>query len=130
MINVFFFKQKTAYEMRISDWSSDVCSSDLSIAELGEAQIELATLKANAANFERQMVQMREAREEMLAQFKAVGGEVLSRSQDEFLKRAEDRFKQSEEAGEQKIKELLSPVGERLKKTEEQVETQIGRAHV
>src|SRR3546814_10464444 len=28
-IVVFFFKQKTAYEMRISDWSSDVCSSDL-----------------------------------------------------------------------------------------------------
>src|SRR3546814_10345835 len=31
----FFFKQKTAYEMRISDWSSDVCSSDLP-AEPGE----------------------------------------------------------------------------------------------
>src|SRR3546814_17730755 len=29
MIVFFFFKQKTAYEMRISDWSSDVCSSDL-----------------------------------------------------------------------------------------------------
>src|SRR3546814_5784197 len=29
VICVFFFKQKTAYEMRISDWSSDVCSSDL-----------------------------------------------------------------------------------------------------
>src|SRR3546814_10687721 len=28
---VFFFKQKTAYEMRISDWSSDVCSSDLPV---------------------------------------------------------------------------------------------------
>src|SRR3546814_16437491 len=28
-LGVFFFKQKTAYEMRISDWSSDVCSSDL-----------------------------------------------------------------------------------------------------
>src|SRR3546814_4163952 len=27
----FFFKQKTAYEMRISDWSSDVCSSDLTV---------------------------------------------------------------------------------------------------
>src|SRR3546814_10479134 len=26
---IFFFKQKTAYELRISDWSSDVCSSDL-----------------------------------------------------------------------------------------------------
>src|SRR3546814_14872252 len=30
---VFFFKQKTAYEMRISDWSSDVCSSDLRTAQ-------------------------------------------------------------------------------------------------
>src|SRR3546814_10459444 len=29
VIVLFFFKQKTAYEMRISDWSSDVCSSDL-----------------------------------------------------------------------------------------------------
>src|SRR3546814_16828508 len=29
LYNVFFFKQKTAYDMRISDWSSDVCSSDL-----------------------------------------------------------------------------------------------------
>src|SRR3546814_19025450 len=32
MGDFFFFKQKTAYEMRISDWSSDVCSSDLRIA--------------------------------------------------------------------------------------------------
>src|SRR3546814_4289288 len=45
---VFFFKQKTAYEMRISDWSSDVCSSDLLLdgaaitafaAEVGGADI-------------------------------------------------------------------------------------------
>src|SRR3546814_4133587 len=33
----FFFKQKTAYEMRISDWSSDVCSSDLSASDAIEA---------------------------------------------------------------------------------------------
>src|SRR3546814_18377169 len=32
LLVVFFFKQKTAYEMRISDWSSDVCSSDLVVA--------------------------------------------------------------------------------------------------
>src|SRR3546814_7519627 len=45
----FFFKQKTAYEMRISDWSSDVCSSDLVLAlqlltmqEEQEEQEELA----------------------------------------------------------------------------------------
>src|SRR3546814_2680543 len=34
--NLFFFKQKTADEMRISDWSSDVCSSDLIIKALDE----------------------------------------------------------------------------------------------
>src|SRR3546814_6443804 len=31
LVFVFFFQQKTAYEMRISDWSSDVCSSDLGV---------------------------------------------------------------------------------------------------
>src|SRR3546814_10609991 len=30
----FFFKQKTAYDMRISDWSSDVCSSDLTVEQI------------------------------------------------------------------------------------------------
>src|SRR3546814_5112928 len=33
----FFFKQKTAYEMRISDWSSDVCSSDLQVTAMSWA---------------------------------------------------------------------------------------------
>src|SRR3546814_10151560 len=41
-ICLLFFKQKTAYEVRISDWSSDVCSSDLgqsgNIARLGQAR--------------------------------------------------------------------------------------------
>src|SRR3546814_2492515 len=32
-MSLFFFKQNTAYEMRISDWSSDVCSSDLFAAQ-------------------------------------------------------------------------------------------------
>src|SRR3546814_5090909 len=50
MLCFFFFKQKTAYEMRISDWSSDVCSSDLrplrvhgeaSGSELTERVVEL-----------------------------------------------------------------------------------------
>src|SRR3546814_18161502 len=41
---VFFFKQKTAYEMRISDWSSDVCSSDLVGNRIGAGD-EIATLQ-------------------------------------------------------------------------------------
>src|SRR3546814_5277528 len=46
----FFFKQKTAYEMRISDWSSDVCSSDLaamrrfSSSERGAGMVEFAII--------------------------------------------------------------------------------------
>src|SRR3546814_5208249 len=35
IVVIFFFKQKTAYEMRISDWSSDVCSSDLDRVQIG-----------------------------------------------------------------------------------------------
>src|SRR3546814_5296968 len=37
----FFFKQKTAYEMRISDWSSDVCSSDLLGLEVAQAALDV-----------------------------------------------------------------------------------------
>src|SRR3546814_7532580 len=42
---VFFFKQKTAYEMRISDWSSDVCSSDLTMGR-GLGWFPVCTLKS------------------------------------------------------------------------------------
>src|SRR3546814_3411024 len=42
LVVFFFFKQKTAYEMRISDWSSDVCSSDLeSLTGLSNDQIRI-----------------------------------------------------------------------------------------
>src|SRR3546814_6796956 len=36
---IFFFKQKTAYEMRISDWSSDVCSSDLPLDDVDDSAV-------------------------------------------------------------------------------------------
>src|SRR3546814_6538290 len=48
----FFFKQKTAYEMRISDWSSDVCSSDLQqVLHLGEVLTEGHHLLARCTQF-------------------------------------------------------------------------------
>src|SRR3546814_6118683 len=40
MFLFFFFKQKTAYEMRISDWSSDVCSSDLDQRDHGADRVD------------------------------------------------------------------------------------------
>src|SRR3546814_1262516 len=45
----FFFKQKTAYEMRISDWSSDVCSSDLSNHEVTVGKALAGTGKTTTA---------------------------------------------------------------------------------
>src|SRR3546814_16864556 len=41
----FFFKQKTAYEMRISDWSSDVCSSDLSAMSEGDSDFRVRPVR-------------------------------------------------------------------------------------
>src|SRR3546814_2688606 len=46
LVDFFFFKKKTAYEMRISDWSSDVCSSDLSNCD---ASAQLDCLQPGAA---------------------------------------------------------------------------------
>src|SRR3546814_6766961 len=50
LVLFFFFKQKTAYEMRISDWSSDVCSSDLFLGPPEEAGVALAAKEVNDAN--------------------------------------------------------------------------------
>src|SRR3546814_6756104 len=43
----FFFKQKTAYEMRISDWSSDVCSSDLNFIVVSDVYPTVTTMAAD-----------------------------------------------------------------------------------
>src|SRR3546814_2185558 len=48
---VFFFKQKTAYELRISDWSSDVCSSDLLVVLNGCAGKGFAHRACQCPNF-------------------------------------------------------------------------------
>jgi DNA recombination protein RmuC len=92
-------------------------------AELGQARIEIATLTANAENFDRQIAQLNEARAELLTQFKAAGSEVLSKAQEDFLKRAEERFGSSEKANKQAVAALLEPVNQRLRSYEEQVRT-------
>src|SRR3546814_8331499 len=52
---IFFFKQKTAYEMRISDWSSDVCSSDLAVRLMKALQDYRITNMSAAATHYRMM---------------------------------------------------------------------------
>src|SRR3546814_8823300 len=52
IVFVFFFKQKTAYEMRISDWSSDVCSSDLASKKIGDDRYVILFSNSRSPNGE------------------------------------------------------------------------------
>ena len=92
------------------------------VTELGDAQIELATLKANAASFAEQKANLLTAQESLKAEFKAAGVKILAEAQDTFLKRAQDRFTESEQLNAERIKTLLSPVSESLNNYKEQVD--------
>src|SRR3546814_16200141 len=52
----FFFKQKTAYEMRISDWSSDVCSSDLVVKAARDNNCSMR-IGVNAGSLEKELLE-------------------------------------------------------------------------
>src|SRR3546814_4019952 len=83
----FFFKQKTAYEMRISDWSSDVCSSDLQHGtDQRIDQLLLAALGLAGIVFEEKPVirvlAHRQLVHHQLAVFVALGEIVHARSEE------------------------------------------------
>src|SRR3546814_2657639 len=61
MDHVFFCKQKTAYEMRISDWSSDVCSTDLNRNMVGPKRFAcpIEHARGNAPEFEQPLHEQR-----------------------------------------------------------------------
>src|SRR3546814_2451164 len=61
---VFFFKQKSAYEVRISDWSSDVCSSDLADGEGGLEQHVQRGAPVAALHHQRRVVHRHERHDE------------------------------------------------------------------
>jgi DNA recombination protein RmuC len=91
------------------------------VKDLGDASIELATLKANAANFEEQRRVLIEAQDSLKKEFENAGAKVLAKAQEVMLERAQQRFAQSEEKNEARIKALLDPVGQRLASYEAQV---------
>lgn len=93
------------------------------VKELGEASIENATLKANAANFEEQKAGLIAAQESLKKEFENAGAKILAQAQDVLLNRAQERLTQSEEKSAERLKALLAPVDERLKSYERQVQT-------
>src|SRR3546814_9475249 len=66
LLFIFFFKQKTAYEMRISDWSSDVCSSDLIQALRAKVTSKHRTVEDSLAEHQN-IVKLLKAREKAKA---------------------------------------------------------------
>jgi DNA recombination protein RmuC len=85
----------------------------------------LAAIESASAEREKAFAEQRkgllEAQESLRKEFENAGNKVLEAAQKTFLDRAEARFRQSEEAGEAKIKALLTPVGDRLASYEKQV---------
>ena len=90
-------------------------------AERDEAMQARAALEADARNFDARMAEIREAKEALSAQFSEIGGKLLGEAQEAFLKRADQRFKESEATSGQKLSALLQPVHERLEKYEQTV---------
>ena len=85
------------------------------------ARLENATLKTHASAFEARLIEMREAKDLMATQFAEVSNKLLNEAQESFLKRADERFRQSEETAGQNLKSMLQPVSDRLLKYEEAV---------
>src|SRR3546814_4920198 len=129
---LFFFKQKTAYEMRISDWSSDVCSSDLAVSAFRERSLEqlrlgsrvlpdLTTERFAATGMQRMSAtELKSLQEEIRQRMEEAGypgGGVDARAK---VDRAIART----------LVELDLPVGEMLRPDVWTWMSKIGRAHV
>jgi len=85
------------------------------------AAVEAAQLEREKA-FEARIKELIEAKEALSAQFSEISNKLLAEAQETFLKRADQRFRQSEESAGQNLKALLQPVHERLERYETTVQ--------
>ena len=106
----------------LATMSERAARADDLAAKLDAARDELTALKAERAGFDEQKRLLEESRANLLKEFENTGAAVLGRAQEAFLERANERLSHSERASADKLKALLDPVGERLRKYEEQVE--------
>ncbi len=83
------------------------------------ASKELAGLRADARNFELRMKDLAESRDALIAQFRAVGDQLLEKAHKDFLEKAGARFTQADQQSEAKLKALLQPVETTLKRYED-----------
>ena len=91
--------------------------------ERDAARLDLATLKADARAFEARLEEFKAAKDMMAAQFAEVSNRLLGEAQNAFLARAQERFHQASDSNEVKIKALLAPVEQTLKRYESRIES-------
>lgn len=84
-----------------------------------EARARIAAMEAEgevrARGYEEQLKSLREAKEQLSAQFSEIGGRLLGDAQRAFLERADQRFSQAHEKSENQLKALLQPVGDSIR---------------
>ena len=80
---------------------------------------ELATLQADARNFEARLKDLQESKDALIAQFRAVGDQLLEKAHKDFLDKAGERFSEADKASQAKLQTLLQPVEATLKRYEE-----------
>jgi DNA recombination protein RmuC len=85
------------------------------------ARLQLTELRTKAEAFETRLIELREAKDVMAAQFGEVANTLLDKAQEKFLERASARFKEAEELAGVNLKSMLQPVSERLQRYEEGV---------
>ncbi|WP_338445335.1 DNA recombination protein RmuC [Pelagerythrobacter marensis] len=105
----------------LATMSERAARADALAEQLDRAREENAAFRAERAGFEEQKRLLEESREKLLKEFENTGAKVLGAAQERFLASATERFGHSEKASKAALASLLQPVGERLKKYEEQV---------
>ena len=98
---------------------------DAVVMERDGAKDRLARLETSLdereRSFDEQKLVLGEAKDLLSAQFGEIGQKLLGEAQAAFLQRADERFNQAGDKNEERLKQLLAPVGDRLKAYEEQV---------
>lgn len=80
---------------------------------------ELATLQADARNFEQRMKDLTESKDALVRQFRETGDQLLEKAHKDFLEKAGERLSKADQQSEAKLKALLQPVETTLKRYEE-----------
>src|SRR3546814_3559140 len=106
---VFFFKQKTAYEMRISDWSSDVCSTDLPQHKIGPAASRMSEQGLEAERVEDHARIARENGEKIIAN-PQIALDAITRQQATFTRRDLAQFAFRHSDGKDQFDQVMSAV--------------------